>query len=154
GNNLQAGNYVLQAQGVDANTGEPNYQFAAVIQVANGGAGSGNGVITAGEQTVNFFDSALATPALVSKTDTISGGSYFLGPDGRGTITTTTADSDIGGNGIETFTFVYLNSSQALITQGDFLDSAGTSCISCTTATATGTMDLQASPIAPLSGGY
>ena len=136
GNNLQAGNYVLQAQGVDANTGEPNYQFAAVIQVANGGAGSGNGVITAGEQTVNFFDSALATPALVSKTDTISGGSYFLGPDGRGTITINTADTDIGGNGIETFTFVYLNPNQALIAQHDIVPAN-------TLTSATGTMDFQ-----------
>jgi len=129
GNNLQAGNYVLQAQGVDSNGG-PNYQFAGVIHL------DGNGNITSGEQTVDFYDNALATPALVSKPDPITKGSYFLGPDGRGTITINTADKDIGGTGTETFTFVYLNSSQALIAQNDFVGAA-------TGASATGTMDLQ-----------
>lgn len=160
GNNLQAGNYVIQAQGSDSNgvnAGAPNYQFAAVVHL------DGNGGITpiavgqpAGDQTVNFFDPNAngGSGGLVSKSDSISGGSYFLGPDGRGTITINTPDNDIGGNGIETFTFVYLNGSQALITQGDFLNSGGTSCIACTTATASGTVDLQASAIAPLSGGY
>jgi hypothetical protein len=145
GNNLQ-GPYVLQAQGVD-NGGATDYQFAGVIVL------DGNGNITSGEQTVNFFDQNLG--ALVSKADIITGGSYFLGGDGRGTLTVDTADDDIGGNGIETFTFVFLSTSQALIAQGDF-QTSGNICIACTGASASGTMDLQtwtpSSP--PLSGGY
>ena len=133
--NLQAGNYVLQAQG--AENGTP-YQFAGVIHL------DGQGNVTAGEQTVNSNGT--------SATDTILpvGSSYFLGSDGRGTITLTTADLNIGGNGIETFAFVFLNSSQnpqALISQMD-LGSAATG------ASATGTMDLQQASIATPLGSY
>ena len=126
------GTYVLQAQGIDVNTFGP-YQFAGVVVF------DGNGGITSGEQTVNFFDANVG--ALLSKSDSVVGGSYFLGPDGRGTITVNTNDQDIGQSGIETFACVVLSSSQALITQTDFTDSAS------------GTMDLQTNPAAP-SGGY
>jgi len=144
GNNLM-GTYVLQAQGVDANGG-PNYQFAGVITL------DGNGGITSGEQTINFFDTILG--AFVSTTDLITGGSYFLGADGRGTITLNTGDNDIGGNGVETFTMVFLNSSQALIAQGDLFDNQNPPvCIACTGVTASGTMDLQTGTAAP-TGSY
>src|SRR3982074_3148542 len=106
------GSYVLQAQGIDINGG-PNYQFAGVISL------DGNGGITSGEQTINFLDTVLG--AYVSTTDTITAGSYFLGPDGRGTITIFTNDTDIGGNGTESFAFVYLSSSHLLITQVDLV---------------------------------
>ncbi len=74
----------------------------------------------------------------MTKSDTIltNAGSYFLGNDGRGTITINTGDTDIGGNGIETFTFVYLTNSQSLISQLD-LGNAQTG------SSAVGTMDLQ-----------
>src|SRR5262249_27541120 len=52
-----------------------------------------------------------------------------------------TSDTTVGLNGTETFSFVCLSGSQAFIAQTDF------------TATATGTMDLQANVVAP-SGGY
>jgi hypothetical protein len=147
GSNLK-GSYVLQAQGVDVNGG-PNYQFVGVISL------DGNGGITSGEQTINFFDTILG--AFVSKTDTITGGSYFLGPDGRGTITISTNDTDIGGNGIESFTFVYLSSSHVLITQMDLvLPGIPPANLPATLVSASGTMDLQtwtnSSPA--LSGGY
>jgi hypothetical protein len=133
------GSYVLQAQGVDVNGG-PNYQFAGVIVF------DGNGNITSGEQTINFFDPT--TSVLVSKSDPIvaTPNSYFIGSDGRGTLTVNTGDGDIGGNGVETFTFVLLSDSQALISQMDF----GTAL---TGISATGTMDLQTSTAAP-AGGY
>lgn len=130
------GNYVLQAQGVDSTLGP--YQFAGVIKF------DGNGGIVNGEQTVNFFDQTAGT--LLSKSDPVTGGSYFLGPDGRGTITIDTNDNDIGGNGVETFAFVYLSSSHALISEIDFGAAA-------TGFSATGTMDLQTS-VGPASGGY
>jgi hypothetical protein len=126
------GTYVLQAQGIDSTSLGP-YQFAGVIVL------DGNGGITSGEQTVNFFDPVVGSS--LSKSDLVTGGSYFLGPDGRGTMTINTNDPDIGQSGVETFSFVSLSTSQALITQTDFTDSA------------TGTMDLQTNTAAP-SGGY
>ncbi len=102
-NNIQAGSYVLQLQGSDP--GFQPYQFAGVIQL------DGNGVIMSGEQTVNFVD---ASGAFVSNQAAITGGSYFLGPDGRGTITIIPYPNDTEV-GPETIGFVLLSSSHALI---------------------------------------
>jgi hypothetical protein len=139
---LLPGNYVLQAQGI-ANS--VPYQFAGVITL------DGHGNVTGGEQTVNNGGVSL-TDRIISV-----GSSYFLGSDGRGTITLNTGDNSIGGNGIETFAFVFLNNSpypqvqnpHALISQMD-LGSAATG------ASATGTMDLQDSTgiAAAPSGSY
>jgi hypothetical protein len=129
-NSLQAGTYVLQAQGVDPNFNP--YQFAAAIVL------DGNGNITNGEQVANYASAALLDANLT--------GSYFLGNDGRGLITINTNDNNIGQNGVETFAFVYLSSSQALISQVDIASAQ-------TGVSATGTMDLQASAAVPL-GGY
>jgi hypothetical protein len=143
GVNLQ-GTFVLQVQGIDSSL-QP-YQFAGVLVL------DGNGGITSGEQTVNFFDQNPNIGTSISKPDPITGGTYFLGPDGRGTITIRTADTDIGasngnaGNGTETFTFVSLSSSQALLAQVDFGGAT-------TTTSGTGTMDLQTSVASPM-GGY
>lgn len=134
GSNLQ-GTYVLQAQGVDATGSFNPYQFAGLIVL------DGNGVITSGEQTVNFNDPT--TGLFVSKTEpiiqsgTLGSSSYFLGPDGRGTITIN--PNDDAALGIETFDFVFLSSSsnpQALVSA--FSNSASPIQIS-----GTGTMDLQ-----------
>lgn len=127
------GSYVFQGQGIGADSGP--YQLGGVMVL------NGDGGITSGEQTANFFDQNPNINALVSRSDIITGGSYFLGPDGRGTITVTTNDPDVGQNGVETFSFVFLSSSQVLITETDPAESA------------TGTMDLQTSTAAP-SGGY
>jgi len=134
------GSYVLEAQGADVNGG-PNYQFAGVIVL------DGNGGVSSGEQTINFFDLNLNGGSFVSKSDAITGGSYFLGADGRGTITIKTNDNDIGGNGVETFSLVFLSAAQALIAQMDFASAA-------TGVTASGTMNLQASTIPAPTGGY
>jgi hypothetical protein len=136
---LQAGNYVLQAQGVDSSLSP--YQIAAAITL------DGQGNVTGGEQTANYA----ATGSLSDKINP-AGSNYFIGSDGRGSITLQTGDNKIGGNGVETFASVFLNNSnggnpQALISQMD-LGSAATG------ASATGTLSLQASaPTAPL-GGY
>lgn len=127
------GAYVFQGQGVGVNSGP--YEFAGAMLL------DGNGGITSGEQTVNFFDQNPAINALVSRSDPITGGSYFLGPDGRGTIALNTNDQDVGQNGAETFSFVFLSSSHLLIAETDPAESG------------TGTMDLQTSTAAP-SGGY
>src|SRR5690242_11361913 len=81
------GTYVLQVQGIDATSFEP-YQFAGVVTF------DGNGAITSGEQTVNQFDPNLGVVS--SKTDPITGGSYFVGSNGQGTITINTADQNVG----------------------------------------------------------
>ena len=134
---LKAGSYVLQAQGSQGPNGSP-YQFAGVITL------DGQGNITGGEQTAN------SNGVSVSDTIVASGSSYFIGNDGRGTITLNTGDNTIGGNGIETFAMVFLNNGpqnpQALISQIDFGSGA-------TFASATGTMELQTGVAAP-SGSY
>jgi len=129
---LPAGTYVFQAQGVDINLN--SYQVAGVIAL------DGNGNITNGEQTANYLNGSLSDANLT--------GSYFLGSDGRGILTINTNDRNIGSNanGVETFSFVLLSGSHALISQFD-LGSANTG------TSATGTMDLQTSTSAP-SGGY
>lgn len=129
--NFAAGTYVLQAHGVDSSFNP--YQIAAAIVL------DGKGNITGGEQTANYASTG-------SLADTNLSGNYFIGNDGRGTITIDTKDFSIGGNGVETFALVYLSSSRALISQMDLLTAA-------TGVSAAGTMDLQASTVAP-SGGY
>lgn len=132
GSNLK-GTYVLEAAGADSSFNP--YQFAGVIVL------DGNGGISSGEQTVNFSDPT--TGLFVAKSDTINnvGSSYFLGPDGRGTITLNPNDADIGA---ETFSLVFLSNSQALIA------ALPTSTL---TISGTGTMDLQTATLAP-TGGY
>ncbi len=128
---LPAGTYVLQAQGVDSSLSP--YQIAAALVL------DGNGNIERGEQTANYA-------ATGSLSDSNLTGTYFVGSDGRGTITIDTNDNNIGTNGVETFAFVYLSSSQALISQID-LASANTG------VSATGTLDLQSATAEP-AGGY
>jgi hypothetical protein len=147
---LQAGTYVLQAQGVDSSNNP--YQIAGALVL------DGNGNIRNGEQTANYL-------AYGSLTDTNLTGTYFLGNDGRGLITINTNDPDIGvppnNNGIETFAFVFRNypqnnpncqqntpeNPQALISQIDLGNAA-------TGASAVGTLDLQATSIVAPSGSY
>jgi hypothetical protein len=134
---LPAGTYVIQVQGVDSSL-DP-YELAGAIVL------DGAGNITNGEQTTNYFSS-------LSLLDTNLTGTYFLGNDGRGTITINTNDKNIGGNGVETFAFVYLDNNQpqnprALISQID-LGSATTG------ASGTGTLDLQTSAAAVPAGNY
>jgi hypothetical protein len=134
---LIAGTYILQAHGVDSNN-DP-YQIAAALVF------DGQGNIKNGEQTANY----LATGSL---SDTNLSGTYFLGNDGRGLITVNTNDSNIGGNGIETFPIVFLNNSsqnpQALVSQVDIEN------VSFTGDSAVGTLDLQETTVVAPTGSY
>ena len=132
-----SGTYVFQAQGADFSFNP--YQIAGVIVL------DGNGVIKNGKQSVNFFDNNPNVGALVSRSDDITGGSYFVGADGRGTITINTNDTDIGGNGVETFSLVFASNSVARIAQMDFGDAQ-------TGVSATGSMDLQTGIAVPSAG--
>jgi hypothetical protein len=136
---LNSGTYILETSGID-NSGFP-YQRAAAITL------DGKGGVTSGEQTVNFMDPA--TSQLSSVNDAVTGGSYVIGSDGRGILTLKTADLNIGQQGVETFSFVALSNSQALLS----IDLVGSnisppipieSCV--------GTMDLQ-TPGAQVTGG-
>ena len=126
------GNYVFATAGEDANGG--SYQLAGVVVL------DGNGNVTAGEQT--FSD------ALFSVSDAITGGSYYIGPDGRGTLTLNTVDQNIGQLGIENLALVFLSSSKALI---QTLDNPNLAQFS--NELSLGTLELQTSKAAP-TGGY
>jgi hypothetical protein len=137
GSNL-SGNYVFHAEGAEDTL---PYQIAGVIVL------DGNGNITGGEQTVNLLNQI--SGAFESHTDTIpagSGSSYFLGPDGRGTITI-----NLPGDAAiiqETFSFVFLSNSHALIAETPAPSTAAVNVPS-----ASGTMDLQDSTLtSPLAG--
>jgi hypothetical protein len=124
------GTFVFETRGIDANG---PFQLAGVIVL------DGKGGIMSGEQTHSDF--------LLSVSDAISGGSYNIGPDGRGTLTLNTADHNIGQQGIENLSLVFLSSSHALIaTLDDPL-------LSPSSETSSGTLDLQTSTTAP-TGGY
>jgi hypothetical protein len=129
-NNLK-GNYVFETKGEDANG---PYQLAGVVVL------DGKGNVTSGEQTHN--------DPLISVSDAITGGSYYIGSDGRGTLTINTADQNIGQAGIENLAMVVLSNSHALI--GTF-DNLNLSTLSYEVSY--GTLDLQSSKTAP-TGGY
>jgi len=124
------GTYVFETKGIDANG---PFQLAGVIVL------DGNGGITSGEQT--------HSDVLLSVADPVTGGSYYIGPDGRGTLTINTADQAIGQQGVENLSLVFLSNSQALIAT---LDNPN---LQPSFETSSGTLDLQTSTVAP-TGGY
>jgi hypothetical protein len=124
------GTYVFETKGIDTNG---PFQSAGVILL------DGNGGIMSGEQTHSDI--------LLSVSDPISGGSYTIGPEGRGTLTINTADQNIGQQGIENLSLVFLSSSHALIATLD------NPLLNPSSETSSGTLDLQTSTTAPM-GGY
>jgi hypothetical protein len=144
------GTYVFETKGEDANgnsgAGGP-YQLVGVIVL------DGAGNIKSGEQTRNGPLVTVSNPTgpIVSVSDLITGGSYTIGPDGRGTLTINTADENIGQQGIENLSLVVLSSSRALISTLDNV--SGTAPLPASGETSIGTLDLQTSMTAP-TGGY
>jgi hypothetical protein len=137
---ILAGTYVIGTSGSDV-FGQP-YQRAGVITL------DGAGAILPGEQTVN--SSNPNTGLISSVADAITGGSYFVGGDGRGELVLNTNDPNIGQNGIETFSLVVLSPSHVLLSKLDDPNFGGAS-----NETSVGTLDLQTSTnsLTP-SGGY
>jgi hypothetical protein len=134
---LKAGTYIIETTGFVSSN--PCQRVAAITLDANGS-------VTGGEETVNFVNST----APLSISATLTGGSYFIGPDGRGTLTLNTPPSlNLGQGGIELFSLVVLSSSQALLTK---TDNANISPFS--NESSVGTMDLQASGTQTITGGY
>jgi hypothetical protein len=128
GNSLK-GNYVFATRGEDVNG---IFQLAGVIGL------DGNGNVTSGEQTHN--------DPLMSRFDAITGGSYYVGPDGRGTLTLLTGDTNIGQQGTENLALVVLSNSKALIATLDNPNLMQSFEVS------EGTLDLQTSTAAPING--
>jgi hypothetical protein len=126
------GTYVFQAQGSNTDRSYGSkvgpYQIAGVVKL------DGNGGVVGGEQT--FSD------RFRSGSTTITGGNYTVAEDGRGLLTLITSDTTLGkaNSGTETFSLVYLNNSESLIAQTD------------SSASATGTMELQTGTAAPSDG--
>lgn len=123
------GTYVFETKGIDANG---PFQMAGVIVL------DGNGGISSGEQT--------HSDSLLSVSDSITGGSYSIGPDGRGSLTITTADQAIGQQGVENLSLVFLSSSEALIATMDNPN------LQPSFETSAGTLDLQTTTPAPAAG--
>ena len=131
------GKYVIQTHGVDP-SGNP-YQRAGIVLL------DGNGGVTSGKQTVNFVDPN--TGNFSSVQDPIAGGNYFVGADGRGTLTINTNDMNIGQQGVETFSMVVLSTSRMLLLESDNPNlqvSSGESSV--------GTADLQTATVVPAQG--
>jgi hypothetical protein len=132
GNNL-IGTYILELQGVW--NGSPFQMVGAV-------ALDGNGNITGGSLGLNYSGSNGFTA------ENPAGGNYFLGPDGRGTMTIPNSLSSTLSGSFQTFSLSYLSTDHLLI-------AASIPNSSSWSVTASGTMDLQSSSaLTPLSGGY
>ncbi len=125
---LADGNYVFSVSGFDGITGAP-YSVAGAFAISGG-------VLTGGEQ--DFVDYAT-----VATLDTFNPGTSSVSTtaDGNLQVVLDTQDSSVGVNGVETFNGTFTCTCKALITEFD------------TSATASGTLDLQTSTATP-SGGY
>ena len=125
---ILAGTYVFEAKGSDPFSLQP-FQIAGAIVLDS------NGNITSGQQTLNYVSVSLTTAIA-------QGSSYFVGSDGRGTITLKTTDQNQQPV-TENFSIVVLSSARVLISESQ-LDSPQSS---------SGTMDLQSNVAAP-TGAY
>jgi hypothetical protein len=121
------GTYTFFALGSDIDGPQPDAYDIGGVLVADG-----NGAITAGEQTYSNEGG--------SYHDNFTG-SYSISSSGLGTVTLHTGDDSVGANGTETLSVVLLSASKGLIGEFD------------TSATSTGTLDLQTSTALP-AGGY
>jgi len=147
GNVLQ-GTYVFQAQGNDPN-GQP-YQIAGVLTL------DGNGNITSGQQTLNTVTGFSATVNSSQPNPNggnyFAGSAYFVGTDGRGTITLNNMNDETGAAVEEIFSLVVFSSSQALISQLGDQPLPLTVPPSLEAYSASGTLQLQTSSTMPTNG--
>ena len=130
--NVLKGTYILQVKGsniTSAGTSAPYQSTGALVF-------DGSGNITSGEQILNTV-SGFSTAYTVQG----SGGtpsSYFIGPDGRGTITLNLQQTNNSTNLLlETFSLTVISSSKALIAELDSNSAAGSMELQDPTAAAT-----------------
>ena len=101
------GTYILQVQGSDPNPYP--YQSTGVFVF------DGSGNITSGQQTLNTAFGFSSTYTLQGSSGTPS--TYFIGPDGRGSITLNLQQASTGTTYQETFTFTVISSAQSLVAE-------------------------------------
>lgn len=128
---LAAGNYVYYVSGEDNNSQGAGPYYATGVFAVNA-----SGAITGGEQT--FIDLFWYAPQdnIVSATSSV-----VAGNNGNVLITLDTGDTSIGVAGVETLNVSMVSASKGLLTEYD------------TSASGSGTLDLQTSTAAP-AGGY
>lgn len=129
--NVLNGTYVLQIQGTDAT---PNpYQSTGVFVF------DGKGNVTSGQQTLNSVTNFSTTYTL--QASSVAPSTYFVGPDGRGNMTLNLAQDGTSNTNQETFTFIVISTSQALIAELDASSSTtGSGTLELQSATAAGAM--------------
>ena len=145
------GTYVFHAQGSDSSVSTYPYQIAGVIYLdGNGNISTPSGGTSAGQQTIN---TANLNGTLLSTTSQITGGSYFVGADGRGTLILNTTDGS--GDAItEIFSLAVISSSEVSIAQigGTLTNSSGTTTLSQSGAGMMQLQDATAASTLPTAG--
>jgi len=136
------GTYVFHVEGSD-DTFAPvmpyPYQIAGAINLdGNGNVVAPAGGTSAGQETINTYN---VNADLVSTAAQITGGSYFIGTDGRGTLIVNATDQS-GDTIVQDFSLVVLSSSLVSIAQlgGTITNAQGSFSL---TQSSTGTMALQ-----------
>ena len=147
--NVLKGTYVLQVQGTDNGFG-PN-GFYNPFQATGAFEFDGKGNITSGEETYNTVGLFSGSYLVQGKTGTPS--TYFIGADGRGTMTLNVQQTSNGATLTQNLSFVVLSSAKALV--ADLGDAAGSG-LSDVGQSGTGTLELQDSTAATMmpTGGY
>lgn len=114
--NVLHGSYVLQVIGSDGNP----YQATGVFVF------DGKGNITSGQETINTSLSGFFSSEYTLQATSTAPSMYFIGPDGRGTITLTLQQINGANAPVQTFTLVVLSTSKALIAELDSSSASGT----------------------------
>jgi hypothetical protein len=121
------GNYVLQVMGSDGNP----YQATGVF------AFDGKGDITSGQETINSSFSGFFSSEYTVQGASGTASTYFIGSDGRGTVTLNLQQVNTTNPLTQTFTLVMLSTSKALIAELDSSSASGTLELQDNTAAAT-----------------
>jgi hypothetical protein len=114
--NALQGSYVLQVIGSDGNS----YQATGVFSF------DGMGNITSGQETINSSVSGLNSSEYSVQAASVAPSTYFIGPDGRGTVTLNLQQINGTYAPVQTFTLVVLSTSKALIAELDSSSASGT----------------------------
>ena len=137
---LGTGWFTFYVTGSDSAANNSPYALIGSVYLnGSGGITPPSGTVNAGEEDYEDANTA-SSPGPIS----VTSGQYSIGLDGRGTMTLTTADTDLGILGVQTFSFTVTSAQHALITQLDG------------TATAVGSLDQQSSSVSQgaITGAY
>jgi hypothetical protein len=119
---LGTGWFTFYLTGNDSSNNNSSYGVVGSVYLnGTGGITPPSGTGNAGEE--DFEDASnMSSQAAIG----ITGGSYSIGPDGRGLMTLNTTDTDIGVLGVQTLSFAVTSTAHALITEFDgFAGAAG-----------------------------